>query len=65
MTKLGKRIKTFRLEKEMTQEECAVVLGISVPTLQRLESGAAGSDLTRARVEKRLTNLNERDQVAA
>jgi transcriptional regulator with XRE-family HTH domain len=64
--KLGKRIKAFRLSKEMNQVEAAVVLGISIATLQRLEAGSsAGSDLSRARIENRLKNLSERETAAA
>jgi transcriptional regulator with XRE-family HTH domain len=61
----GKRIKAFRLSKEMTQGEAAVFFGIGSATLQRLECGAKGSDLTRARIEKRIKNLTERQSVAA
>jgi transcriptional regulator with XRE-family HTH domain len=63
---LSKRIKAFRLSKEMNQVEAAVVLGISIATLQRIESGSSeGSDLSRARIENRLKNLSERETVAA
>lgn len=62
---LAKRIKIFRMAKEITQGECAVLLGVSKPTLQRLESGIAGSDLTRAKVLNRLQNLSDRNSVAA
>ena len=65
-TKIGKRIKAFRLAKEMTQAEAAVVLGISLATLQRFEAGlTTGRDLTRAKIEKRIENLKERERVAA
>lgn len=62
---LAKRIKVFRMAKEITQEECAVLLGVSKPTIQRLETGYVGSDLTRAKVLNRLQNLSDRDSVAA
>jgi DNA-binding XRE family transcriptional regulator len=62
---IGKRVKAFRLEKEMTQAEVAVILNISKSTLERIESGGSCSDLTRARIEKRMQNLSEREAAAA
>lgn len=53
------------MAKEITQAECAVLLGLSEPTIQRLESGYAVSDLTRAKVLNRLKNLSDRNSVAA
>jgi transcriptional regulator with XRE-family HTH domain len=62
---LGQRIKAFRLSQEMTQPKVAVLLGVSLATLQRLENGARGSDLSRARIENRLKSLTERVSEAA
>ena len=62
---LGKRIKTWRMEKIMTQQEAADWLRISLATFQRLESGASCSDLTRAKIAKRIENSKERERVAA
>ncbi len=65
MRNLGKRVKEFRLSKEMSQPAAAEALGISLATIQRIESGAKGSDLTRARIEKRLERLVSRESIAA
>lgn len=58
MTKsdLGSRIKRFRLERDLSQAKLAVLLGISLSTVARLESGAAEnvSDLIRAKIERQL-----------
>lgn len=62
---LAERIKTFRMSKEMNQRQAGVVLGVSEQTIQRIETGARGSDLTRARIENRLKKLTERESVAA
>lgn len=62
---LGKRIKAWRLAQVMTQQEAAQTLGISLATFQRLEYGAPCSDLTRAKIAKRIENPKERDRVAA
>jgi DNA-binding XRE family transcriptional regulator len=62
---IGKRIKDWRLDRGMSQAKAADVLAISLATIQRLESGADCSDLTRARIEKRIKNPKERTKVAA
>ncbi|NIK00617.1 helix-turn-helix domain-containing protein [Xanthomonas cannabis] len=36
---LGERLRTARLRREMTQRELAMRVGISVPTLAKLENG--------------------------
>lgn len=60
--KLGQRIKAFRLERNMTQSQVAAYLGISKPTVTRLESGRGKIlDLTRAKIERQL----DKAQVAA
>jgi transcriptional regulator with XRE-family HTH domain len=61
-SKLGQRIKAFRLERDMTQKQVASYLGISKPTIVRLESGKGKvMDLTRAKIERQL----DKAQVAA
>ena len=53
--KLGQRIKAFRLERDMTQAQVAAYLGISKPTVARLEGGRGNvMDLTRAKIERQL-----------
>jgi transcriptional regulator with XRE-family HTH domain len=39
--RLGKRLREVRKERELTLEEVSVVTGISIPTLSRVERGAA------------------------
>jgi DNA-binding XRE family transcriptional regulator len=67
--KIGKQIKVWRLSKVWTQEKAAVALGISIATIQRLEAGASCSELTEARIQKRIGNRNkhskEREDIAA
>lgn len=41
--KLGELIKSARLRKNMTQEEVAARVGVTVPTISRLESGKNSS----------------------
>lgn len=53
-TNLGKRIKAYRMENQMTQEQMAVWLGLGMRTLIRIEQGSVPRDLTRAKIEKRL-----------
>lgn len=63
---IGKRIKAFRLRKELTQEKAAAILDVSLATLQRLEAGSTNaSDLTLAKIERRIENQKERESVAA
>lgn len=53
--KLGQRIKAFRLERNMTQKQIAAYLGVSTPTVLRLENGKGNvMELTRAKVERAL-----------
>lgn len=53
---IGKRVKELRLAKLLTQPQMAVLVGISLATLVRMEQGASVSDLTRAKVEKFLNS---------
>ncbi len=62
ISKLGQRIKAFRLDRDMTQEQAANALGVSRPTIARLEAGRGKlMDLTRAKIERQLDKF----QVAA
>lgn len=49
---LGKRIKEFRLDRQMTQPRAAAFFGISLATLCRLEAGKPVGDLTRVKLQK-------------
>ena len=52
---LGKQVKAYRLEMGWSQRKLAAFLGISRPTVIRLELGQGKvSDLIRAKIEKRL-----------
>jgi transcriptional regulator with XRE-family HTH domain len=54
-SKLGQRIKSFRLDRGWTQVKMAAYLGISRPLIIRLEGGHDKiMDLTRAKIEKAL-----------
>lgn len=39
MVQLGKRLKAARLERDDTQKEFVIRIGVSVPTLQKMEQG--------------------------
>lgn len=41
----GKKLKKFRREKDMTQDELAQALGLSVQAISRYETGAAYPDI--------------------
>lgn len=43
----------------MTQEKVAVFLGVSVATILRLERGDSCGDLTRAKIEKTLSQQSQ------
>lgn len=51
---LANKVKAFRLENEIVQSEAARRLGVSIATYVRVEHGLGCSDLTRAKIEKRL-----------
>jgi DNA-binding XRE family transcriptional regulator len=51
---IGERVKALRLDREMTQAQMAVFLGVSVGTVVRLERGEKCYDVTRVKIEKRL-----------
>ena len=46
LVELGSRICQFRLSKNWTQSEVALQAGVGLKTVQRLESGQAGAQLT-------------------
>lgn len=48
MSKIGQKIKTFRLKARKTQGELAEVLGISVPAFSKIENGI--TDVNSARI---------------
>lgn len=63
---LGKRIHAFRMDNGMTQAQVAEILGVSLSTIERILAGAYCSDLTRAKIEKRIANFStEREATAA
>jgi len=51
---LGKRIKAYRLENQMTQTQMAAFLGLSLETIVRLEYGKPCTELTSAKIESKL-----------
>ena len=53
---LGKRVKEFRLARLFTQRQMAAAIGVSLPTVTRLEAGKAITDLTRAKIERFLNS---------
>jgi DNA-binding XRE family transcriptional regulator len=60
---IGKKIKAFRLDRQMTQKRLAGFLGVSVPTIKRMERGEGCSDLMRAKIEKAMSQVIERFHV--
>ena len=55
--KLGVRLKRYRMDKLLTQEQLAEKLGVSRVTLSQIENGnETVLDLTRAKIEKFLTS---------
>lgn len=62
---IGKRVKAFRMKKEMTQPQLAILLGVSLSTIERIEAGGSISDLTHAKIVNRMQNNGEREAVAA
>jgi DNA-binding XRE family transcriptional regulator len=57
----GRRVKDFRLDRQMEQLQAAVFFGISKATLCRIEAGKGCGDLNRVKIEKILAH----HQVAA
>ncbi len=53
---LGKQLKEYRLDRQMSQRRMAVAVGLSLGTLVKLEGGDHVSDLTRAKVQKFLNS---------
>jgi transcriptional regulator with XRE-family HTH domain len=60
---MGQRIKTLRLERNLSQEALAKHAGISLPTLQRLEAGK-GQPKTESLIRV-LRSLRRLDQLEA
>lgn len=56
---LGKALKYFRLEREMTQAQLAEFLGISRAGVARIEAGKEVGDLTRHKLEKKIGKILE------
>ena len=54
---LGERVKAFRLDREMSQDDMADFLGLSRGTIVRLERGEKCYDVTRVKIEKKLKGL--------
>lgn len=62
--KLGENLKKFRLQRELTQEQLADVLGVSAQAVSRWENGTTYPDITllptiRATLKLLLTSLWE------
>jgi DNA-binding XRE family transcriptional regulator len=51
---LGQKVKDFRMEQQMTQEEAARFFRVSIATFIRIEGGKNCRDLTRARIETKI-----------
>ena len=60
LTELGSRICLFRLDKNWTQSEVATQAGVGLRTVQRLESGEAGTQLSSFVRILRVLGLTER-----
>ncbi|WP_013324825.1 helix-turn-helix domain-containing protein [Gloeothece verrucosa] len=61
--KIGKLIRSIRLELGMTQEQFAAYLGVVYPTVNRWENGHTQPSLMALRlIEKLLIDLGERGQ---
>ncbi len=52
---LARKVKEYRLSREMTQPQAAALLRISMSTYVRVEGGEGCSDLTRAKITKILS----------
>ena len=52
--KLGENLKKFRLQRELTQEQLADVLGVSAQAVSRWENGTTYPDITLLRVTLKL-----------
>lgn len=56
---LGKAVKYYRLEREMTQSQLADLIGISRSSVARLEAGQGIGDLARHKLEKKIGKVLE------
>ena len=61
LTRLGERLARHRLNRNLTQEALAREAGVSLATLQRLESGHASQTTTLVRVLRALGLLDNVD----
>ena len=55
-SRLGKRLKDFRLDRQYNQTKMAAILDVSLATIVRLEAGKSVADMTRAKIEKFLNS---------
>jgi DNA-binding XRE family transcriptional regulator len=55
----GERVRAARLDMLLTQPQFARWVGVSRPTIARIERGDPIADLTRARIEKMLSQKVE------
>src|ERR1700723_369310 len=62
---LGQRVRTFRINRNSSQEELAEKAGVSLKTLQNLELGHGSSTETLLRTLKALNSLGTLDLLAA
>lgn len=61
LSKLGQRVKDFRLDRGYSQKRLSLILGVSRATIARLEAGKPVLELTQAKIERTLNQT----QVAA
>lgn len=55
-SRLGRRLKDFRLDRQYNQTKMAAILDVSLATIVRLEAGKSVADMTRAKIEKFLNS---------
>jgi DNA-binding XRE family transcriptional regulator len=63
-SKLGRQVKTLRLEKGWSQAKMAAFLGVSTRTVVQLEHGRKVWELTVAKVDRRVSELQPQAAVA-
>lgn len=61
LQEIGERVATYRLNKNMTQEELAREAGVSLPTINRLENGHTTQLTSLLRVLRVLDMVNNLD----
>lgn len=52
---LARKVKDYRLSREMTQDQAAAMFRLSKSTYVRIELGFSVGDLTRAKIDKILS----------